>query len=191
MDKYMLVILSGSSGVGKNTIINRILEDMNNVELMPTMTTREKRPGEEPGKPYIFVSKEEFERMIEGDELVEYQIVHGFYYGTPKKIINEKFKGNKVLIKDIDVDGTQNLVKSIKNVITIYLKPKSKEQLIERLKGRGEERIEVRLARYEHEEAMSGTYKYILVNDQLEETVGKIKDIIIKEYNESLKGQSK
>ncbi|HOV26456.1 MAG TPA: guanylate kinase [Pseudobacteroides sp.] len=183
----MLVILSGSSGVGKNTIINRILEEMDNVELMPTMTTREKRPGEETGKPYIFVSKEEFEQMIENDELVEHQIVHGFYYGTPKKVVNEKIKGNKILIKDIDVDGTQNLVKKINNVVTIYLKPKSKEQLIERLKGRGEERIEVRLARYEHEEAMADTYKYVLINDKLDETVEKIKEIIINEYNQCSK----
>ncbi|MDP4182548.1 MAG: guanylate kinase [Bacillota bacterium] len=177
----MLVILSGSSGVGKNTIINRILEDMDNVELMPTMTTREKRPGEETGKPYIFISKEEFERMIQADELVEHQIVHGFYYGTPKNIVNEKMKSNKILIKDIDVDGTQNLVKRLNNVVTIYLKPKSKEQLIERLIGRGEERIEARLQRYEYEEAMSNTYKYILINDQMEETVQKIKDIIKEE----------
>lgn len=81
----MLVILSGSSGVGKNTVINKILEENSNIELMPTMTTREMRDGEEPGKPYAFVSKEEFEQMIENGELLEYQIVHGFYYGTPKK----------------------------------------------------------------------------------------------------------
>lgn len=72
----MLVVLSGSSGVGKNTIINKIITDNCNIELMPTITTREIRPGEEPGKPYVYVTKNEFERMIENNELIEYQVVH-------------------------------------------------------------------------------------------------------------------
>jgi len=179
----MLVILSGSSGVGKNTVINKLLEDVKDLELMPTMTTREKRPGEEDGKPYIFVSKEIFLEMIDEGGLVEYEIVHGNYYGTPKKIVHEKMSSNKVLIKDIDVDGTQNLVKNLENVITIYLKPKSKEQLIERLIGRGEDQIEVRLKRFEYEEEMSKKYKYVIVNDIMEDTVNRIKEIIKEEYN--------
>ncbi|TYQ16607.1 UNVERIFIED_CONTAM: guanylate kinase [Acetivibrio alkalicellulosi] len=182
----MLVILSGSSGVGKNTVINRILEENPNMELMPTITTREMRPGEEPGKPYTFISKEEFEEMIENNQLIEYQIVHGFYYGTPKKIVEEKLKKRKILIKDIDVDGTQVLVKSLDNVITIFLKPVSKEQLIERLISRGEQRIEARLARYDYEEKMSEKYKYIIVNDKIEDTIEKMKKIIDDEYKQCI-----
>ncbi|AUG56441.1 guanylate kinase [Acetivibrio saccincola] len=178
----MLVILSGSSGVGKNTVINKISKENSNIELMPTMTTREMRPGEEPGKPYTFVTKEEFEQMIKNEELLEYQIVHGYYYGTPKKVVEEKLKSGKVLIKDIDVDGTQVLVKKLPKVVTIFIKPASKEQLIERLKSRGETRIETRIARYEYEEEMSKNYQYIVINDKLEEAVAEIKNIIDKEY---------
>ncbi|MDQ2084859.1 guanylate kinase [Herbivorax sp. ANBcel31] len=178
----MLVILSGSSGVGKNTVINEVLKQSNNIELMPTITTREMRSGEEPGKPYVFVTKEEFEQMIKEGELIEYQIVHGFYYGTPKRIVEEKLKDKKILIKDIDVDGTQVLAKNLKNVVTIFIKPASKEQLIERLKSRGETRIDARLARYDYEEEMSKKYQYIVVNDKLEDAIEKITEIINREY---------
>lgn len=181
----MLVILSGSSGVGKNTVINKILEQNSNIELMPTMTTREMRDGEEPGKPYAFVTKEQFEQMIEDGELIEHQIVHGFYYGTPRKIVEERLRSGKVLIKDIDVDGTQVLVKSLEKVVTIFIKPVSKKQLIERLKSRGETRIETRLARYDYEEKMSKNYQYNVVNDKLEEAVTQIKDIIDNEYKKN------
>lgn len=174
----MFIILSGSSGVGKNTVINRILEQMDCVKLMPTITTREMRANEKPGNPYIFVTSEVFEKMIKNNELIEYKEVHGFFYGTSKLIVEEKLKEGYILIKDIDVDGTQILVRDLKDVITIYLKPKSKDQLIERLKGRGESRVDDRLRRYDCEEKMAEKYKYILINDDIDETINNIKSII-------------
>ena len=145
----MLIILSGSSGVGKNTIINKLLEDNENLELMTTVTTRDMRPGESQGNPYYFVTREEFEKKIEDGEMLEYALVHGNYYGTSRKILEDKVKNGKILIKDIDVEGTLNLMKLLGDeVISIYLKPVSIEQLRERLLGRGETEIEKRLNRY-------------------------------------------
>lgn len=177
----MLIIMSGSAGVGKNTIINRLLAEYANLELMTTVSTREMRKGESQGKPYFFVSREEFERMIADDEMVEYSAIHGNLYGTNKKLLEEKLKSGKVLIKDIDVEGTLKLIKILPDVVPFYLKPKNKEQLIERLIERGEKEIELRLKRYDYEEKMSKHYKYVLINDNLEETLASIKEIILRE----------
>ena len=146
------------------------------------MTTREMRDGEEPGKPYAFVSKEEFEQMIENGELLEYQIVHGFYYGTPKKIVEEKLKSGKVLIKDIDVDGTQVLAKNLEKVVTIFIKPASKEQLIERLNYGVKPELKQDLKGMSMKKKCLRTINIFVINDKLEEAVAEIKDIIDKEY---------
>lgn len=177
----MLLILSGSSGVGKNTIINRLLEENENLALMPTVTTRDMRPGESQWAPYYFASREEFEEMIRRGEMVEYCEIHGNLYGTNRKILEEKTASGKILIKDIDVEGTLNLMKELPDVVSIYLKPVSKAQLEERLRGRGETQIELRLKRYEYEEEMSKHYHYVLVNDKIEETLQTIREIIQKE----------
>ena len=177
----MLIIMSGSAGVGKNTIINELLKEYNNLTLMPTVSTRAMRPGEEQGRPYIFVSKDEFEGMLSRGEMLEYCPIHGNLYGTSRKILEEKTSEGKVLIKDIDVEGTLNLKKLLPDVCAIYLKPKNKEQLRERLVGRGEKDIDLRLKRYEYEEEMSVNYDYVLVNDDMQETLTAIRKILAEE----------
>lgn len=174
----MLVILSGSSGVGKNTVINRLLEENENLMLMPTVTTRDMRPGEAQWEPYYFASREEFQQMLDRGEMVEYCEIHGNLYGTNRRILEEKTALGKILIKDIDVEGTVNLMRELPDVVSIYLKPVSKEQLVERLVGRGETQIELRLKRYEYEETMSVHYDHVLVNDQIEDTLETIREII-------------
>ncbi len=177
----MLIIISGSSGVGKNTIINRLFEESDKLALLPTMTTRAMREGESQNNPYRFVSRNEFEAAIAEGEMLEYCEIHENLYGTNKKILDEMQKAGKVLIKDIDVEGTLNLSKALPSVVTIYLKPVSREQLVERLVGRGETQIELRLKRYDYEESMSKHYKYVLINDKIEDTLEKIREIIRKE----------
>ena len=174
----MLIIVSGSAGVGKNTIINRLLSEYNNLDLMTTVSTRDMRPGEEQGKPYFFVTKEEFDAMVARGEMLETCPIHGNMYGSSRKILEEKTREGKVLIKDIDVEGTLNLKKLLDDVVAIYLKPKNKEQLRERLLGRGEKDIELRLRRYEYEEEMSKNYDYVLVNDEIEQTLKEIRRIL-------------
>ena len=177
----MLIIMSGSAGVGKNTIINRLLSEYDNLALMPTVSTRAMRPGEEQGRPYIFVTKDEFEQMLSRGEMLEYCPIHGNLYGSSRKILNDMQSGGRVLIKDIDVEGTLKLKEILPDVLAIYLKPKNKEQLRERLVGRGEKDIELRLRRYEYEEEMSKNYDHVLVNDDIEETLEKIRKIISDE----------
>ncbi len=177
----MLIIMSGSAGVGKNTIINELLSEYNNLTLMTTVSTRAMRPGEEQGRPYYFVSKEEFEAMEARGEMLETCPIHGNLYGTSRKILEEKTREGKVLIKDIDVEGTLNLKKLLPDVVAIYLKPKSIDVLRERLVGRGEKDIDLRLRRYEYEEEMSKHYDYVLVNDKMEDTLRIIREILKEE----------
>lgn len=179
----MLVILSGSSGVGKNTIINRLLAENDQFALMPTMTTRPMREGESQWNPYYFVTRPEFEACIQRNEMLEYCEIHGNLYGTSRKILEEKQAGGKILLKDIDVEGTLNLTRLLPSVVSIYLKPKSRQQLVERLTGRGETQIELRLKRYDYEESMAQHYKYVLVNDRIEDTLAEIRKIIGQEIS--------
>ena len=177
----MLIIISGSSGVGKNTIINRLFEESDKLALLPTMTTREMRPGESQNNPYRFVTKDEFKEAIARGEMLEYCEIHGNLYGTNRRILEEMQQAGKVLIKDIDVEGTLNLTRALPSVVSIYLKPVSREQLVERLKGRGETQIELRLNRYDYEEEMSVHYKHVLINDKIEDTLERIRRIIREE----------
>ena len=177
----MLIIMSGSAGVGKNTVINRLLSEYDNLALMPTVSTRAMREGEEQGRPYIFVTKEEFEARLSRGEMLEYCPIHGNLYGSSRKVLSELESSGKVLIKDIDVEGTLKLKELLSDVVAIYLKPRDKEQLRERLIGRGEKDIELRLRRYEYEEEMSQNYDYVIVNDDIEETLGKLRKILSEE----------
>ena len=179
----MLIILSGSSGIGKNTIINEILKRYDNFQLLPTLTTREMRRNESQGNPYYFVTVEEFMRKKENGELLESEKVHGNYYGASKLVLQET-ETDKILIKDIDVKGALNLKDKLNDVITIFLKPSCFEQLIERLKGRGEDRIEERLTRYNLELELSKNFDHAIVNEEIDDTIEKIIHIIKKAREE-------
>ena len=183
----MLVLLSGVSGAGKDTIKKELIKRMENVESLPSYTDRAIRPGDIPGVVYNFVSTQEFERMIKDNELYEYNVCHEHYYGTSRKLLNEKIKSGKIIVKDIDVNGTENLIKLLKNdtkVVTIFLKV-PKEELRRRLENRedkpSEKEISLRLNRLEYEESKIGLYDYVLKNNDLEKTVQIIKTIIENE----------
>ena len=185
----MLVILSGVSGSGKDTIKKELIKRMENVESMPSYTSRKKREGEEEGKVYYFVSKDEFEEMIKKDEFYEYNIHHNNYYGTSKKVLNERIKQGKIIVKDIDVNGTQNLIKLLGQdvkIVTIFLKV-PKEELKRRLEAREKDpdphEIVLRLNRFDYEESKIGIYDYVLKNNDLEKTVQIIMAILNNEKN--------
>ena len=185
----MLVILSGVSGAGKDTIKKELLKRMDNVTTMPSYTDRLPRPGEINGEIYNFVTTEEFEQKIKEGEFYEYSVHHEHYYGTSKKVLNEKIKDGKIIVKDIEVNGTENLIKLLKNdikIVTIFLRV-PKEELRRRLEQRVEKasikEIELRLNRFDYEESKIGIYDYVLKNDNLEKTVQIIMTIIQNEYN--------
>ena len=111
----MLVILSGVCGAGKDTIKRQLIKRMENAETLPSYTSRPIRPGDIDGETYIFVTKQKFEEMIKNGEFYEYDIHHNNYYGVSKKLLNEKINNNKIIVKDIDVNGTENLIKLLHN----------------------------------------------------------------------------
>ena len=139
------------------------------------------------GRTYIFVSTEEFKKLIEDEALYEFDIHHNHYYGVPKKELNEKINEGKVVIKDVDVNGTENLVKILKNdmkVITVFLRVPKEElerRLNERIDKPSREEIELRLGRFEFEESKIGNYDYVIENTDKEKTVQEIMKIIEKE----------
>ena len=184
----MLVILSGVAGAGKDTIKKELIKRVENIETLASFTDRPQRPGDIPGQTYNFVTKEQFEEMIKNDELYEYNIHHNHYYGTSKKIMNEKMAEGKIIVKDIDVNGTENLVKLLGNdmkIVTIFLRV-PKEELRKRLENRIDhpdlKEITLRLNRFDYEESKIGMYDYVMKNNNLEKTVQIIMTIIENEY---------
>ncbi|MDR0978885.1 MAG: AAA family ATPase [Lachnospiraceae bacterium] len=183
----MLVILSGVAGAGKDTVTKELLKTIPNAVTLPSYTDRAKREGDIEGETYNFVTTKQFEEMIKNNELYEYNVHHNHYYGTSRTLLKQKLDSGKIIIKDIDVNGTENLVKILKNdvkVITVFLKV-SKEEIISRLKQRedkpSEQEIALRMSRFEYEESKMNIYDYIIENNDLEKTVNIIKSIISDE----------
>ena len=183
----MLVILSGVAGAGKDTIKKELIKRMENIETLPSYTSREMRNGDIAGETYNFVSREKFEKMIENKEFYEYDIHHNQYYGTSRKLLNEKVKNGKIIVKDIDVNGTEHLKELLKNdtkIVTIFLRV-PKEELRHRLENRidkpSQEEIILRLNRFDYEESRINLYDYVLCNNELEKTVQIIMTIIENE----------
>ena len=183
----MLVILSGVSGAGKDTIKKELIKRMDNVISLPSYTSRKPRVGEEEGVQYHFITKHEFEERIKNNEFYEYDLHHENYYGTSRKLLNEKIASGKIIVKDIEVNGTENLIKLLKDetkLVTIFLRVE-KEELRRRLIARGdnltEDEIELRLGRLDYEEDKIRLYDYMIKNDDFEKTVQLIMTIIENE----------
>ncbi len=183
----MLVILSGVAGAGKDTIKKELIKRMENVESLPSFTSRPMRKGDVEGETYHFVSKEEFEQKIKNKEFYEYDVHHDQYYGTSKKLLNDKIKSGKIIVKDIDVNGTEHLKELLKEdtkIVTIFLRV-PKEELKNRLEARIDKpspaEVKLRLNRFDYEESRINLYDYVLKNDHLEKTVQIIMAIIENE----------
>ena len=183
----MLVILSGVSGAGKDTIKKELIKRMEEVESLPSFTSRNPRVGEEEGIQYHFITKEQFEEKIKNNEFYEDDLHHENYYGTSRKLMNDKIQSGKIIVKDIEVNGTENLVKLLKEdtkIVTIFLKV-DRDELRRRLENRGdnltEEEMQIRLGRLEYEESKIKLYDYVIKNDDFEKTVEIIMTIIENE----------
>lgn len=183
----MLVILSGVSGAGKDTIKKELIKRMDNVISLPSFTSRQPRNDEEEGVQYHFITREEFLKKINNNEFYEYDLHHNNYYGTSRKLMNEKIESGKIIVKDIEVNGTENLIKLLKDevkVVPIFLRVE-REELKRRLISRGDsltdEEIELRLGRLDYEESKMNLYDYVIKNDDLEKTVQIIMTIIENE----------
>lgn len=170
----ILVVLSGFSGSGKGTLVKRLLEEYDNYALSISMTTRMPRPGEEHGKSYFFVTKEEFQNTIERNGLLEYAQYCDNFYGTPKAYVEEQLANGKDVILEIEVQGALQIKEKFPKTLLLFVTPPSAQVLKERLSGRGTETEEVinkRMRRASEESESMALYDNIIVNDDLEACV--------------------
>lgn len=192
--RSLLIILSGPSGVGKDAILARMKETEFPIYYIITMTTRHRRPAEKDKVDYQFVSREEFLRLKENNELLESATVYGNYYGVPKKDVTDNLKaGRDVLIK-VDVQGAETIKKAMPQAVAIFLSPPSKDELLSRLKKRSTEseaELKVRLQAAEDEFRKLPSFDYVVVNHrgEIDRAVTAIMSIIsIEKYGNILEG---
>ena len=182
--KGKLFILSGPSGVGKGTVRENILANNEiNLTYSISMTTRSPRNGEIEGLHYYFVTREFFEKAIENDEFLEYAQFVGNYYGTKKSTVNDMLESGKNVLLEIEVQGAQQVMKKCPEAITIFMVPPSFEELEKRIRGRRSEPEDIvyqRLSKARSEMELSKNYKYVVVNDTVENASRAIIDIINK-----------
>ncbi len=189
--KGILAVISGFSGAGKGTLMKRLLSEYgNDYALSVSATTRAPRPGEEDGRDYFFVSKERFEQMIAGNELIEYACYVGNYYGTPRSYVEEQLAAGRNVILEIEIQGAQKIRRQFPDTRLLFVTAPGAEELRNRLAGRGTESAEVigqRLKRAYEESAEMKQYDYLIVNDDLEQAVSLIHTIITNEQNGNAK----
>lgn len=177
--KNLLIVLSGPSGVGKGTIVNKLLQG-GGYALSVSCTTRPPRIGEVDGKSYFFITKEKFSEMIAQDGFLEYSNHFENFYGTPKAFVEEQLKTHDVIL-EIEVDGALQVKKAHPEALLIMILPPSANELFARLKGRGsesDEKIAERVKRMEYEISKKLLYDYTVINDDLNTAVEEINNII-------------
>jgi guanylate kinase len=181
-----LFVFSAASGVGKTTLMSKVMPSFPNVVYSVSATTRKSRSGEIDGVHYFFKTEEEFKKMIEQNELVEWNNVHNNYYGTPKFFVEQKLSESKDVAFDLDVFGKVNFDKVYPQAVGILILPPSMDELERRLRNRStetEETLKLRMenARKETEFATAqGKYQHIIYNDDLETAVAELKGIMEK-----------
>ena len=181
MNKGKLLVLSGPSGVGKGTVVQRLLELDDNLALSVSATTREIRPGEVDGVHYFYISREEFEQKIKNDQMLEFTRYNGNYYGTIQNHVEEFLKNGKTVILEIEVDGAGQIKKKIPEAITVFLTAPSEAEVERRLRKRNtedEETIQKRLKIAIDEMKKADSYDYVVCNDDVENAANRILDIL-------------
>ena len=182
--RNVLFVVSGPSGVGKGTVVKRLL-CRKRFALSVSCTTRPPRAGEEEGKAYFFVTREKFEAEIERGGFLEYDEHFGNYYGTPRAFVEERLKESSVLL-EIDVVGALTVKKSYPKAVLVLLVPPDEETLKERLKGRdseSDEEVSNRLSRAKFELGQAEKFDYVVVNGDLDTAERELLEIISKEEN--------
>ena len=185
MKKGILVVASGFSGAGKGTIMKKLMsEHGEDYALSISATTRAPRQGEVHGVDYFFITTEEFEAMIERDELVEYAKYVSNYYGTPKAYVEEQLNAGKNVILEIEIQGALKVKEKFPDTVLMFITAPSAEELKSRLIGRDTETqdvIDARMSRAYEESLGVENYDYLVVNDDLEECTARVNEIIQKE----------
>lgn len=181
----MLYVIAAPSGAGKTTIVREILKENPDIIFSVSGTTRNKREGEVHGKDYFFFTKEDFEKKIRENDLIEYEtLFNGDYYGTVRSFVEEHLKNGKNIIFDIDVNGALNIKNIYKDkAALIFIMPPDVETLKERLLKRATEsrdQINERIKRVDLEIGKAKDFDYIVVNDDLQKAISEVRNIIHK-----------
>jgi guanylate kinase len=181
-----LLVISGPSGVGKDSVIDRMCNDSNVYKYIVTVTTREKRPSEIDGKHYHFITKSHFDHMIDNNELLEWAVVYGNYYGVPKQDVIDSLRKYETVIIKVDVQGALSIKKAVSGAIFIFIVPPSESVLYERLINRGyisEEDLQRRFSIARDEMNKIDYFDYVVENntDNIDLAVSNINSIIAAE----------
>ncbi len=182
--KGQLFILSGPSGSGKDTVLKLLLQQDPNLFLSISSITRDMRQGEVAGEKYNFITRAEFEEMLQNDMLLEHNVYLGNYYGTPRLPVEQNLAKGKDVILEIDVNGANKVRNVLPQAVSVFIMPPSFAVLKQRLVGRGTEEpavIEKRLAQAIEEIRQAYTYDYIVVNDVLDRAVQDLQSVIAGE----------
>lgn len=183
MSKGKLFVISGASGVGKSTVLAKVMAARKNLQFSVSATTRKPRPGEVDSVDYYFVSKQQFEDMIRQDAFLEYDAHMENYYGTPKAQLEEKLLTGDVIL-DIEPNGAFNVRRSWPEAVLIFIAPPSLEELERRLRSRGdtdEDQIRVRLDRVQWEMEQGQKYDHMVINDRVDTCADEILSIIAEQ----------
>lgn len=180
--KGQLIIMSGFSGSGKGTITQALLDRYHDeYALSISATTRDPRKGEKHGEHYFFLTKDEFEKMIQNEDFLEYACYVDNYYGTPKRCVEEQLESGKNVILEIEIQGALQVKEKVPEALLVFVTPPNAQILEERLRGRGTETEEViasRMARAAEEADGCEVYDYLVVNDDLDDSVTLLHQII-------------
>lgn len=185
----IVFIISAPSGSGKSTLVQRLMDvdderQERRLQFSVSVTTRDPRPGDRAGVDYDFISVDEFLRLRDADELLEWAEVHGNYYGTSREVLRKAEQEGRDLILDIDVQGAAQLREKLRDAVTIFILPPSRQVLEERLRKRSSDSDEVIALRLEGAAAEVRDYEkydYVLVNDNLDESFEQLRGILLAE----------
>lgn len=180
MSEGKLIVISGASGVGKGTVLKRMMQKRQDMSFSVSATTRDPRPGEVDGADYYFVTKERFEEMIAGGEFLEYDNHAKNYYGTPRFQMEEKRAHGHVIL-DIEPNGARAVKAAAPDAVLVFIMPPDMQELERRLRGRGdtpEDQIRVRMERARWEMEQRSWYDHVVVNDSVERCADEILSIL-------------
>ena len=180
-----LLVLSSPSGAGKTTIARRLIAAEPGLTLSVSVTTRRPRQGEIDGRDYIFIDRERFDEMMARDEFLEHAIVFGNSYGTPRGPIEEALAGGRDIVGDVDWQGAQQLVKRIPDdLVSVFVLPPSRDALAVRLRSRAQDSptvVAARMAKSAEEMSHWSEYDYVIINNDIDESVAQARAILIAE----------